>query len=184
MTRKILMCMEVRREFVDYLVERIPDLELCWDNSFSHMDTFHRALNMAGESPCVIMEDDVILTQGFNEKIESAISERPNDFIQFFSMRKADIETGSRYDKNYLMNQCFYLPAGYAKRIYDFSQNWDGYKIHKTGSDTMINAWLKSEGYSYWINVPSLVDHRIAKSQIDKRRSSKRQSKTFTDPWE
>ena len=35
---------------------------------------------------------------------------------------------------------------------------------------------------AYWIHVPSLVQHRVAVSMIDSRRSSKRQSKTFIDP--
>jgi hypothetical protein len=94
-------------------------------------------------------------------------------------MREADISIGSRYDNNFCMNQCFYLPPGYSSKLYEFYNNWKDKEVHPTGYDYMLNDFLKERKEKYWISIPSLVDHREMKSLISSRRSSKRQSKTF-----
>ena len=137
---------------------------------------------MAGDDPCVHMEEDVILTQDFKAKIEAAIAERPHEAIQFFSMRKADVEVGSRYDNTFTGNLCFYLPAGYSRYVRDYHNEWPDRLVDLNGYDLMMRAWLKSRKERYWVHIPSLVEHRVAKSVIDPRRSSKRQSFTFEDP--
>ena len=181
--RIIIKGMKERQPFIDYLRKYLPQAEWCMDEKNDHMDTFLRALRMAGDEPCVHLEDDIILTENFYEKLTTAIKERPNNFIQFFSMRKADLEVGSRWDRSYLMNQCIYLPATYSNLIADFYEVWDKKIEHSSGSDLMINDWLKSRKEKYWIHIPNLVDHRISKSMIDKRRAStNRQSKTFERP--
>jgi hypothetical protein len=67
-----------------------------------------------------------------------------------------------------------------------FYDDWavDNLEDHPNGTDQMVCDFLKSRREKYWLHVPSLVDHRIAVSMIDPRRSSKRQSLTFTDPVE
>ncbi len=45
----------------------------------------------------------------------------------------------------------------------------------------MVADFLKERHMRYYIHVPSLVEHRIGKSLIDPRRSSRRQSLTFRD---
>ena len=47
------------------------------------------------------------------------------------------------------------------------------------GVDLLIQDYLKLTKQKYYIHVPSLVDHRIYKSAIDPRRSTKRQSLTY-----
>lgn len=183
-TRLIIMGMQERMGFVNYLTDRLPHAEVCWDKIHCALDTFHRALEMAGDDPVIIMEDDIQITQNFVDKSEAVIAEHRDELIQFFSMRKADLDIGSRYDNNYLMNQCFYLPSGHAKKIREFSLGWEEHKNHRAGTDSAVCAFLKSRKEKYWIHCPSLVNHRVAKSMIDPRRSSKRQSLTFTDTWE
>jgi hypothetical protein len=39
--------------------------------------------------------------------------------------------------------------------------------------------WLATRGERYWLHVPSLVQHRVVPSVINRRRSSRRQSVTF-----
>ena len=181
--RIIIRAVKERTEFIDYLSKRLPNAEWCFDETQNAMDTFLKAMLMAGDEPVVHMEEDIILTRDFERKLNEVIAQRPQDLIQFFSMRQKDLTEGSRYDRSYMMNQCFYTPQHYSRRIYEFYRTWDGKLIHPTGSDNMIADWLKSRREAYWIHVPSLVEHRIAKSMIDPRRSSKRQSKTFVDPW-
>lgn len=177
--RIIIRAVRERAEFIAYLQRELPSAEWCFDERRDAMDTFLRALNMAGDDPVVHMEEDVILCKGFLEKLEREIAARPENVVQFFSMRKADLEIGSRWDNNFLMGQCFYLPRGVSRAIYDFHTLWPGKTIHPTGLDNMVSDWLKSRKEKYWIHVPSLVDHRVTKSAINPKRSTKRQSLTF-----
>lgn len=171
--------MRDRAPYIDYLTQQLPLAEWCFDQKRNAMDTFLRALEMAGQDAVVHMEDDTILSNGFMPRLKAAIAENPNKVIQFFSMRKADLTIGSRLDGSFMMGQCFYLPAGYSAAIRAYYPTWHNREKHPTGLDTMIADWLKSRREKYWIHVPSLVDHRDCKSLIDRRRSTKRQSLTF-----
>ena len=181
MTRIIIKAMPHRAEFISYLRRLLPHAEWCFDVKRSATDTFLRGLEMAGDDPSVHMEEDVILTNNFVQKLEAAIAERPNEMIQFFSMRIDDIRIGSRHDRSFMMNQCHYFPRGYCRALLEFARAWPGWEKDPNGYDTMMQAWMRSRHEPYWIHVPSLVNHRVAKSMIDHRRSSRRQSKTFVD---
>jgi len=180
-----------RAEMVAYLTAHLPTAEWVYDEKRDAMDTFMRSLRHAGDDPCVHMEDDSVLTGGFIDKLEAAISETPSNIIQFFSMRKKDLSVGSRWDRDFGMTQCWYAPYQYSKQIAEWGPGWyaeykremgQSGKLVLAPTDTMVNAWLKMRREPYWLHCPSLVDHRIAKSIIDKRRSSKRLSKTFQNP--
>ena len=114
-------------------------------------------------------------------KIALEIEKRPDDVIQFFSMRKDDLTIGSRYINGgrFCMNQCFYLPAGMSRDILDYMDSWGRYAEHPTGYDILMADFFKSRKIKYWNVCPNLVDHAQGKSRIDPRRSSKRQSFTF-----
>ena len=170
-----------RQECLDYLSQHLPQAEWVYDKNKNAMTTFLSALEECGEEACLHMEEDIFLTENFYELVQERINERPHEVIQFFSMREADISIGSRYDNNFCMNQCFYLPPGYSKKLYEFYDRWRDKEKHPTGYDLMLNDFLKERKEKYWISIPSLVDHREGKSLINVRRSSKRQSKTFTN---
>lgn len=181
--RFIIRGVRERAPFFSYLNERLPEAEWCWDKTHNAMDTFLSAMRMAGQDPAVHMEDDVILCRSFREKIAEEIAKRPGKVIQFFSMRKADLEIGSRYDRSFMMNQCFYLPAGYSEEIWGYYPSWPRKVEHPTGYDILIQDWLNGRREKYWIVVPNLVDHRICQSLINPRRSSRRQSLTFREDY-
>lgn len=160
----------------------------CWDDTGAGgMGNFLKAMTLAGQHPTVHMEDDIVLTRNFEAKIREAVAQRPDVAIQFFSMRKADLEIGSRWEpgRTFMMNQCHYAPAPHSMDYYWFWQTWPEYKKtkHPHGYDILIADYLATTGQKYWLHVPSLVDHRVCKSIIDPRRAStNRQSLTFTDP--
>jgi len=183
MVRIIIKAVPSRIEFINYLKTNLPEAEFCMDEKQSAFDTFLRSLEMAKDEACVHMEEDIIITKDFVNKLIRAINQKPFNIIQFFSMRKKDITEGSRWDNNYLMNQCFYAPPFYSKQLRQFFDVWAPHKLeaHPNGTDQMICDFLKNKKEKYWIHCPNLVDHRIAKSAIDPRRSSKRQSLTFRD---
>lgn len=183
MTRIIIRACQERTSFVDYLLRHLPTAEVVWDQRHDAFDTLDRALAMAGGDAVVHMEDDALLTQGFRDKLECEIVQRPENVIQFFSMRGADLTIGSRWDRNYIMFQCTYLPSGYSAEFRPFAQNWHRkHPEHYGAMDFALRDFLKFRREAYWIVVPSLVDHRPVRSLLDSRRSTKRQSKTFTNP--
>lgn len=170
-----------REDCILYLKNHLPQADWVFDTETNAMSTFLSALATAGDGPCVHMEEDIYLTQDFLPVLEERIKERPQEVIQFFSMRKEDLTVGSRYDSNFCMNQCFYLPAGYSKLLLEYYPKWPRREEHPTGYDYMLNDFLKGRKEKYWISIPSLVEHREGKSLISSRRSSKRQSKTFNN---
>ena len=176
----IICTVEERKEYVDEVKKVIPNLIEVKDECRSHMDTYRRAMMRSQNKATVFLEDDIILTSNFIEKIESAINERPTDVIQFFSMRKADIEVGSRYDNNFIANLCFYVPKNFTYKYLKFFNEWIPKNPQDpTASDLAFRAYLKKIKKRYWIHVPNLVEHREVKSVINPKRSTKRQSKTF-----
>ena len=161
----------------------IPNLIICKDRKHDAMDTFLYSLELVGDSPSVNMEDDIILCKDFISKVEEEIKKRPNDVIQFFSMREDDLTIGSRYinGSKFMMNQCFYLPKGMSKELLEYSKTWGRYEEHPTGFDILMGDFFKKKKIKYWNVCPNLVDHKVCKSRINPRRSSKRQSLTFKE---
>jgi hypothetical protein len=172
-----------REAFVEYLLKRLPQAVVVRDTTRNAMETFRAALAAVGDGPAVHMEDDVVLTRRFAEKVRAGIGHGAR-VVQFFSIRKSDLTLGTRMEpgRTFLMGQCFYLPAGMSAEILDFSRDWRGLAKHPTGLDTMVGDFLKTRKLKYVLSVPSLVQHRNCKSAIDPRRSSSRQSPTFENP--
>lgn len=166
---------------ISNLQKAIPNLIVCTDYRRDAMGNFLNSLTIS-EKPCVHMEDDIELCSEFQEKILEAISKYPNRVINFFSMRKKGKELGRPYEETgskYLMNQCFYLPKGYGLQIAEYYKNWDRKEEHPTGLDLLVADFLKSrkERYIQWF--PHLVNHKVSKSLINPKRSSKRIDKHF-----
>ena len=188
--KMIIMTCKGREHFANELKEQLPNAIINYDDFKSAgpkmgstaWNNYVRGWRLAGENPSIQMDDDIILTDNFEEKIHSAIKKFPNYVIQFFSMRKKDLEEGTRMEsgRTFSMQQCYYLPKGFARRLVRFSKTFHDYTKHVTcPTDICIADFLYKKKMVYIIYVPNLVDHKIAKSSIDKRRSSKRQSLTF-----
>ena len=197
----IVQAVRDRAEMVEYLQERLPDLEVCWDTQGDAMMTFLAALRMSGDGPTLHLEDDVLLTEGFLGKVRAGIEvarkegeriSHPHPLVQFFSMRKADMGTGSRWDRRFLANCCWYAPPGFDRELLAFFPTWaprNATGRHSTmtysgrcaGTDTMVQAFLRERREPYWIHCPSLVQHRIGRSAVGPR-SGNRQSASFRDP--
>lgn len=166
-----------------------PACTIVWDQHQDPRETWTRALSTAVDHPdtdrhgALFLEDDVELHPEFTTLAAKAISERPHEVIQFFSIRRSDAEKGSRRMKGrtYLMNQCHYLPAGVPRMLHTFAQTWPGWETdHPSGLDTCLQEFLHTRGMSYWLHVPSLVQHQPWTSEINPRRARTRQSHTYT----
>lgn len=181
--RYIIRGMSKRRAELNYLKQHLPHAEYLIDIPGNAMNGFLEAMWSAGKDASVHMEEDIYLTENFQEKAENVIEDHSDEVIQFFSMRQADIDRGSRYEpgRTFMMNQCFYLPAGYSKAILEYYPEWHQKEIHPTGYDILIADFLKERKEKYFLSVPSLVDHRRGKSLINPKRSNARQAKVFQD---
>lgn len=163
------------------LQKAIPNLKVCVDYNHDAMGNFLNSMRMT-EKPSVHIEDDIILCNGFWEKIHDAVSRFPDHVINFFSLRSRDYVERKPFfvaGSKFMMNQCFYLPAGYGFLIADFYNRWARKSEHPTGYDILIADFLKSrkERYVQWF--PHLVNHKIGKSMINPKRSSMRIDKNF-----
>ncbi len=166
---------------MDYLRRKLPGMEEVPDQDRDAYTNYVRTLERQGSDPAIHIEDDIILTREFVRKVHTVIGQHQDRVIQFFSIRKSDLAKGSRFDRAYMMNQCHYIPANYGPEIVRFSALWAQQHPGDNGCDTMLRDFLKSRHEPYWLHVPSLVQHRDAKSRLGPR-STKRQSPTFTDP--
>lgn len=181
----IVRCHPRRQNCIEYLAKHLPK-ETIFSNDINtdgHRKNFLKALGIAGKEAALHLEEDIFLTANFLDKAKAVINLYPEKVIQFFSMRKADLEIGSRFDRGstFMMTQCFYLPSGYSALLLSHYPNWADKDKHISAVDIFTSDFLKSRKEKYYIFVPSLVDHRSLVSLIDKRRSRNRQSKTFQD---
>lgn len=159
----------------------IPNLKVCVDYRHDAMGNFLNSMRMT-DAPSVHLEDDVVLCNGFLDKIVDAVSAYPDHIINFFSLRGEDYEIGKPYlvpGRRYIGNVCFYLPEHYGPMIADYYKEWKGKEKDPTGYDLMMADFLKGrkEKYVQWF--PHLVNHMECKSLINPRRSSKRTDKRF-----
>tara|TARA_R110000803_G_scaffold204542_1_gene270650 strand:+ start:882 stop:1421 length:540 start_codon:yes stop_codon:yes gene_type:complete len=170
-----------REDYAEYMHQQIPDLIELKDSDYDPMKNFMNALEAAENDEAIHFEDDAILVENFIAKANKVIKDNPNTVIQFFSMRKADLTVGSRLENGstFLAAVCFYLPAKMSKGLRAYFPNWERWEEHPTGLDLTIADYLKKTKQKYLIYCPNLADHRVGKSEIDSRRSSKRVSLTF-----
>lgn len=171
-------------DYSGYLMPKLPGAIPIVDDGRGAMQTYLQALEEAGESPALILEDDIILTRKFLPKVQQAIRQHPDMTIQFFSRSTHDNKLGSRRKpgSSYMMGQCTFFPAGLCTHLREFYETWDRKAENPTGTDVMVAHFLAAYRLGYWLHVPSLVDHRVCVSAINPKRSSKRQSTTFFDP--
>lgn len=166
---------------VSNIVREIPELIIVEDQKREPMKTFIRSMEAAGLSPHVHFEDDIDLTKGFRQKILIAINQYPDKMISFFTLKKRNsisIEPG----RNFCMLQCVYFPSGMANDIVNFHKiGWKREQEHPDAFDYMVADYLDESKQTYVLWNPSLVQHKVIESSLDKRRSKYRQSKSYVE---
>lgn len=152
-----------------------------WDITRNALDTFLTALGCAGTGPALHLEDDITLTAGFVGKVADVVAEHSSELVQFYSDRAADLTVGSRREpgRTFIMAQCFYLPAGMSAEVLGYAPRWGRRGERPADLDLMVADFLRDTDRSYWVHVPSLVQHQQWRSVVNPRRSSARTSRTF-----
>lgn len=159
-------------------MRQIPTAELCFDDVGGALRNFLKSLRMAGEDAAVNLEDDIVLTSSFEEKIRAVVEQKPHAVIQFFS-RKSGLESRWETGRTYLWAQCTYYPPGLCSEIADWSAGYADLDHASQPLDCMVAEYLSAHRRKYWVHVPSLVDHRDGVSAIDRRRPRVRRSANF-----
>jgi len=139
------------------------------------------ALSLAGNVPCLHMEDDIYLTKNFEYKIESTVQRLSDFVVQFYNQNPIDNTLGSRFQTKLLGMLCVYLPQGYSQRLFDFMKIWPDANKHKAGSDLALSAMLKAMGKPHYLVVPSAVQHRDIQSEIYEGKRNPRISSSFVE---
>lgn len=177
----IMMTTSFGKRDISAIKSAIPGLKLCVDYNHDAMGNFLNSMLMT-DGPSVHIEDDIELCDDFVEKIKDAVSQYPDTIINFFSLRRKDYELKKPYFErggSFMMNQCFYVPAGFGKQIVDFYKKWERKSEHPTGYDILMADWMKSKRMKYIQWFPHLVNHKVCKSLINPKRSSKRIDEFF-----
>jgi hypothetical protein len=152
--------------------------EIVWDETQSGWDTYLAVLKQAGDNPVVILEDDVVLSERFEEIVGGAIAARPDEVINFFSYRL--VKGGRRPGYRYTANVCHYLPQGMSKQLLLFAPEWLKTKSYRLpDQDMLIRDFLIIMGQDYWLETPNPVDHLELESVSASYRKISRRSKTF-----
>ena len=162
-------------------LRRATSATIVWDTTHENYDTYLAALAYQGSRDAIHLEDDVQLTSDWRAKAEAAIDGHRDGVVQMFSRRAADLTVGSRREPgaNFLHNHCFYLPGRLAPGLRAFAAIWPERHTMISPSDNAMAAYLAAEGESYWLHVPSLVQHLPWRSAVSPSRSAHRQSETF-----
>jgi hypothetical protein len=127
---------------------------------------------MSSDTGAVHLEDDILICEGFDGLVSSAVRQHPDEFIQFFSRMSRDLRDGSghRAGSTFSMNQCFYVPPGLGYDLVAYYKVWPRRFEAPTGYDWLMADFMASRGMQYWMHTPSLVDHRVGLSEIHPNR--------------
>lgn len=177
----VIRAVEKRKPYVEEMLKQIPDAVVYYDEFRDPMKSYlHVCKNIIAGQPAVLLEDDVILTSDFKEKVERVIKQYPDTLINFFSLSKKYLEPHWKKGREHCMAQCEYYPKGFSYDIVKAYDDWPLKEKEPTATDFLTGyAWGNSRYYLIWC--PSLVQHMQVKSVIDPRRSKKRQSVTFEE---
>lgn len=146
------------------------------DKEHKPVDSFIKQLKEIDKYDSILLEDDVILCKNFLVNIEKAISEWPNQIINFFTMPHEWFTSFSTIG-HFVYNQCTYYPKGISKRM---AEEMERIRKPYNQYDTLENLAM------YNLNIPSaryrpcLVQH-IDHDTLIQKDPSRRRSPYFID---
>ena len=177
----VIRAVEERKVFVEEIKKQIPESVVYYDTERDPMKSYlYVCEHIIKGQPAVLMEDDIILTSNFKEKVEDVIHKYPNTLINFFSLSKKYLTPHYKKGREHCMAQCEYYPQGFSLEVVKAYKTWALKESEPNATDYLTGyAWGNNKPYLVW--VPSLVQHRQVKSVINPRRSTKRQSVSFEE---
>lgn len=130
--------------------------ELLIDKEHKPIESFINQLSIISKYDAVLLEDDIILCNNFEEEIERVINEHSSDIINFFTLPYAYFT--SHYAQKFTYNQCTYYPKGMGELLANQmrkereSNDIKEYDIIENRAIHSLNLWV----YNYR---PCLIQH-------------------------
>ena len=179
----VIQALPQRPGHARYLSQHLSTPIVVWESATDPnlWATYRRTLLATDGAAHLHFEDDTTLTTDFESKASRVIG-NGEVVVQFYSHFGDDPERGPRKMSpgSWGFNNCFFLPEGYGPALAAFTRRSP--KYHLGRMDTILSDWLRAEGLSYWLHVPSLVQTDDVKSLRIGRRQVGRYSRTFTSP--
>ena len=143
------------------------EYELLIDKEHKPIDSFIKQLKIIDDYDAVLLEDDVILCNGFKEEVEKVIEEHKDEVINFYTKPSAFFS--SHFCQHFVYNQCTYYPRGSAKKIaIQMEKEWNADKSIKD-YDVLENKAIHSLNIYLFNYRPCLVQHKDGYSLIGSR---------------
>jgi hypothetical protein len=165
--------------------------EIVWDRNHDPTETMIDALRTAARyaawngTGTIHIEDDAYLTDWWRWKVENCLLRHPHQVVQWFSMRRSDLDLGSREEpcRTFASTLCFYVPARLAACLAEAVEQRplrQGDPRGKHSWDYAMADHLASLHERYHLHVPSLAQHYGTwKSVVNPRRARGRKSPSF-----
>ena len=163
---------------LDLSFNQIP-YTLIIDREHKPIDSFINALYQISNEDAVLMEDDIILCQNFEEEITRVIEQYPNRIINFFNI----LNMGHIEEKyNIIYNQCTFYPKGIAKQIADIMVTLPRRTDRKKNMYSLLeNVALKQLDQKVVQYIPHLVQHLDNDTLLFEHTFHRRRSILFID---
>lgn len=170
-----------REAFCQSLVDRLPHAVVYKDVKKDPIATYIAMLTAADPANGLLcLEDDVILCDDFEAKLDAVVAEHGTTILSLFSTT-AD-KTKVHGPSNFQGTQGTYFPAGIANQIAAFAmREWRPQAKVAMYQDQLCRDWMKHTGAKFRDVVPNLIQHREGKSAINPRFPQRRVTKTFID---
>lgn len=165
---------------IDNILEQVPDVIISEHPEVTPNEAFIKSLEHSGHEDHIHLEDDVLLCSQFRNKVVGAVNKFPGKMISFFTLRKIVMLMPNMPGGNFCMAQCIYIPGWMSKQLCEYYPLWQEQNPNdRDGMDLFVADFLHSKRKSYVLWFPCLVQHKVGKSVIDPKRSSKRQTENF-----
>ena len=168
----IIQAVPERLDHVEYMMSRLPGARLYVDRRKKATTAFIRSMLLAGDQPHVHLQDDIWFVKDFDRKINEAVSQHPDDIINFYpGMSKAPWEKHWRTGSRFQCLPCTYFPANFSRGFAQWcAENQNGYpdnpEWRENADDSTLQLYLKSLRLKYLCWWPPLVQHRLGKSML------------------
>lgn len=144
--------------------------ELLIDKDRKPVDSFIKQLEIIADEDAVLLEDDLILCDNFEEEITKAINENPNTIINFFCYPLKYFTT-HKICGGFLYNQCTYYPKGLGRKV---AAKMNELRKPYHQYDTLENLALNALNLTHIMYRPVLVQHIDYNSLIQKSSGNRR----------
>ena len=139
------------------------DFELLIDTEHKPVESFISQLEQISTYDAVLLEDDLLLCNNFEEEIEEVIRNHPNEIIQFYT--KPCSYFTSHYSQTFTYNQCTYYPKGVGMIL---ANKMKLYNRASAGYDLIENEAIHKLRLYIYLYRPCLVQHMDDFSLIGK----------------